>query len=482
MARIEGYVGALRPTSVLPSLPLQLGGIRIEESLMRGASDGGTRPLRFDLSYSNLASGNRPNNEPSDIPTLQASLTSLFPGQPSSRSRRRVGLVLADTYTYSKTVLGLMFDIAPFAGEFYREGAAVFLDSIRSWRKSEGPQAQADEMAFTAIHELGHCFNLWHAEKPEYAPNFMMSSGKKVFDLNAWNFHPDHESYLRLAGGHDDVLPYVLPGGTPFDTRPDGWGKGTSSWGAVENNPREPAKNDLRLHIALDRQEMWYFEPLELDLRISAKRGARVRRIPDQIDPGYERLRIWLEEPDGRRSYYRPPVRYCSNPAKVVVAPGRDFVRDVTLFAGAAGYTFKTPGIYRIRASYRVGPREVLWSNIETLNVKPARPGMKEYENASAILKSPQMAHILLYHRPRRLRLDVVRQLAEVAKRIPDRTSAGAVRYESAQLLSRIPASRRGAATRQVLSGLERSILDGGHGRYREQHALELVDTLRKSK
>jgi hypothetical protein len=89
-----------------------------------------------------------------------------------------------------------------------REGCAIFLDAIRDIRPLIGSFER--EVVFTAIHELGHVFNLWHINDIK---NFMSTSdGEDVYPPTAYNFRREHR--MCLHGAQDDLN--FRPGGSIF--------------------------------------------------------------------------------------------------------------------------------------------------------------------------------------------------------------------------------------------------------------------------
>lgn len=480
-ARVDCFIGTLRDGLVLPPLPLRLGHAPLERYLASAARDTDGRHLQVSVRTSALSSCTRPAYEETNIPTLETALNALFPGQPSLGLPSRVGIIFADTYKPRDSLLGLMFDVAPFAGVEHREGCAVFLDAIREFRKAEPPARQEDEIGFTTLHELGHCFNLWHAERPRFAPNFMASSETEIFDDNAWFFLSEHESYLRLADAKASVSKYVLPGGSPFDVRPNGWFQGGDIRGGIRSDPARSPKGTLQLRIRTDQKEIWHFDPLELEVELSVgARSSRLHRVPDEVDPGYDRFQIWIEEPDGRRRLYRAPVRYCANPRSLEIRTRQPFKRDVTIFAGAGGYTFRMPGEHHLSASFRVSARKVLWSNTTRVTLKAARPGLREFDDMARVLTRPRVGKFLFDRRSTLAARDV-EYMAELTRRYPNSSAAASILFAVGAQVAR--ESVHAGSERKAMARYARRLLSAaggqrGLGRHRRRRIKELLDEL----
>ena len=118
----------------------------------------------------------------------------ISPTKTTSKRVEGIGLVLASRFGPRPNYLGVMFEtgwpLADDRGAIFdtsaedarflrREGCAVFVDAIRGKREPEGGDAAVSaEVFFTAVHELGHVFNLWHLEETPYT--FMTTSADKA--------------------------------------------------------------------------------------------------------------------------------------------------------------------------------------------------------------------------------------------------------------------------------------------------------------
>ena len=350
-----------------------------------------------------------------------------------------IGLVIAREYEGGPDVLGIMFDCgfdfedevpgSPAWHRVPREGCAIFLDAIRAIR-GDG-DVYHDEVTFSAIHELGHVFNGWHLSSPR---SFLVSSSTDDPEpRSAFRFLPVHRKFLSRCVDS----PFVHPGGSQFGER---GGLGPELWDEPGRDEEEivtcGTSPPLVLEIGMAAREFWRFEPVELDIRLRVAGGADDAggvddargagpapgpiRVPRILDPGYEDFRIWIHEPSGRERLYRSTVRYCwRTPSFIEVAPGRPFERDVTIFGEAGGYTFREPGVYRLRAELdlpadllglglrdrgrgrsRCGhrpPRLRLLSNPLEINVLPPRPRSVEYRKLREVLERPDAARLLFY-------------------------------------------------------------------------------------
>lgn len=364
--------------------------LRRIETAFRKVAGGGGASASFRLELEDA--GSTPYSIPEDVVTntyvLQKALESLVgPRGDNPLGVEEVALLFADRLHGHPGVFGMMFDTGGYGREPYddvpRQGCAVFLDSIREYRPTETQRSK--ETFFTAIHELGHVFNLWHVQSPR---SFLASSpaGSKAYDSRCHKFLDVHRDFLRRCSS----APEVHPGGSRFGHRGDlGPPSGETTY-EVEN------ASSLKLEVRVAEEAFWRFEPVELDVVLSTTRSSGLH-VPDLLDPGYEEFVIWIESPDGERRRYRPLRRYCQNVGEKELSRDRPIQRDVSVFEQAGGYTFRMPGEHRIWAELDLGKRRPLRSKAVTVEVEGARSS-RDYRRLADALTDPRVRSVL-YHR-----------------------------------------------------------------------------------
>jgi hypothetical protein len=318
---------------------------------------------------------------------LHYALNTLIADAPNGNA---IGLLFAGRYGSEHSALGVMFDRGfatsddPEGGRsdfaVPRQGCAVFLDRIAELRGGYGTPEYADESIYTAIHELGHVFNLVHRFDE---PNFMAGSDKDPRGADYFRFTAADQLWLGICSND----PMVTPGGLPFRDR-------TGSWSSVaaENGP---LTSNVTIEISIARNQVLRFDPVELDIRIHALPKSGKVVIPDEIDPGYPRFRIWIEHPSGERLLYRSPRHYCPSGKTRTLNPGEVFERDVSIFGQSGGYTFSEPGGYTIWAELYISRYVTVRSNDVQIEVLPPGPKWKK----QLILAEPGIARLLYYRR-----------------------------------------------------------------------------------
>jgi hypothetical protein len=429
MPKVTCYVAEL---NVAPDVPLDddllVQGKSLTDYILEAAMlDTGTPAINLTVDPSrrhNL----RPSPGPVGDDQLQQALGQLL--QPANRDEGYpVGLILVgDLYNDFPNAYGVMFDKDDLHEPAYgpRQGCAVFLEKIRSTiaAAEKGDQDFRDFVAYTAIHELGHVFNLWHVQD-----SFMAQSPEDY--LGELDFADIHKEYLRHAGDPVNAS-YVLPGGSKFNDRGP-----LGHPGNPDDNPFfAPADAEtLKLEIKLSHQEFWHFEPVELDVILSVpdpESGAVT--IPDEIDPGYARFEIWITRPDGERRRYRPSTHFCGNPNKRQISKEEPFTRDISIFRQSGGYTFPMAGKYEIQAVLRLSPDKSLASNTVECEVLRAMPASEIYSSMREVFSPTEAVRLLRYRSRTPSRTDYLR-LKRFADSHSSIASAAAVHYSLGRAL-----------------------------------------------
>jgi len=308
-------------------------------------------------------------------------------------------------------IYGLMFDFKgfdPILGRFFsggvpREACALFLDAFDG--------LDNDKIAFTAIHELGHVFNLGHGTTSD---TFMGKTG-----WTARHFSANDQQELTLAsGGHPPHDWNHLPGGADFlDALP-------------ARAERTVPANKLRFTARLPKQRYLLSEPITLDLLLEPK-GNKSVEVPPTLDPGHPSCRIWYQTPQGERYRHRPPFYFCrATGRKTTVSKRVPLCHNPRLTVSTRGLSFTTPGPYRLWVEFDVGvqrrrPRTVRSNTVEFEIVLPRSDAE---ERISQILSDPIIAYFVA-HKGGRLSRSKRHTLNELAKVYPRHEAVQHVRY-----------------------------------------------------
>jgi len=390
--KIPCYVGRFRPHQAIPPTPWNLAEHSIQEYFSIGSTvPGKTTPaieLGLDFSKIDQALIDNPQVEASSY-HLNVALNRLIGNGDDAFPEVKpntIGLLFADHSGDDAGLYGLMFNGrfdggAEVVGAGRRQGAAVFVETIRGDR---APSEWADQVLYDVIHEIGHMFNLWHANS---SGEFMTPSNPRSVYPPPYGFSDAHKEFL----GRCDDSDFVRPGGSAFEDR------GGLAVPKDDTATDLPEAQRLRLGLRMAQEEFWGFEPVELDitLALAQSEDGRQVRIPNEIDPGYERFQIWITLERGDRRHYEPTDIYCRNARELVVSAERPFKRDITIFGQAGGYTFSEPGRYMIEATLQLGKSEVRSEPVEVSVLPPRRS--RFYREAEALFRSRSVARLLFY-------------------------------------------------------------------------------------
>ena len=464
-------MGQIRAPIREASVPLSLGA-KAPAAYLNDASTAlsGTQQLGLTLDYSKLNA--LPGVPVANSYYLHSALRSLTLNSSSASSVDRIGLILADRYEDEPGAFGYMFDTGfdpAISDDSYnavaREGCAVFLDAILD--KRPAPDDYETEVAFTATHELGHVFNLWHVDTPSL---MKQSKTSGPYDDSSFKFVSAHQEYLSRMDS-----PKVYPGGSAWDDRGD-----------LVVAPGGPANSAagarVALRIRLPQSEFWRFEPAQLEVSVSAAPGAREVRIPNVIDPGYEAFTIWIEGPDGTRRRYRSPLKYCRNGSTLSIHRGAPFTRDIPLFGQAAGYTFKSAGAHQIRCTLVLANGTVAVSNRVEAYVRPASVRSDAYTRLSGQLNHRGNARLLFYRSSERP-TSAVESLESAARSLRGSPSGANIVYSLGRSFANYGFAKRSSSRRQHQKKAEqllKTALDSGQlTKSRERRAVGVLDRLR---
>lgn len=301
---------------------------------------------------------------------------------PSRPPLSAMGLLVGFQHRSDREMFGLMFDqgIASAPGDLdaavAREGAAIFLNPITNNRSSAEHDA---ECRFTAIHELGHAFNLTHS--PQDPPSFMSRSAvnSTAFGAEAYFFEVEQQDPLSrcstdLSVRHD---------GSPFSGGP------SSNTGFLLG---APCTHRIRLVVEARPEVCTRYEPIHLDVTLRVpNRAAPAAQVPRMIDPAHERFRIFITDPSGRERRYRNSTHCCPSRRRLKVSSSSPFQRDIVLLTEQGRYTFGAPGVHRIRVEFDVSPRVTLQSSTEIMILAERDRGWERSVNVLVTLGTTRL-------------------------------------------------------------------------------------------
>jgi hypothetical protein len=260
------------------------------------------------------------------------------------------------------TYNGIMFDFGGptgTAGKYQRRGAAVFGEAVADNMKPDpypGP-ALARRRFFSAIHEIGHCFNLGHSWEKGGAAPWVAAGGPDWRALSIMNYPERVEGFFAGFEYRFDDLELLFIRHAPEEFVEMGAAAAGQDHGdrAAAGPGPAGARPALALEIAVGRRQQVFefLEPIVVELTLM-----NVSRHPQYVDPAVlddaDALSLVVEPRDGLARRWRPYARPCSSGELRVLAPGESLTTSLFVSAGLDGWHLAEPGGYTLRARLRV--------------------------------------------------------------------------------------------------------------------------------
>ncbi|MFC0106377.1 hypothetical protein [Kibdelosporangium aridum] len=265
--------------------------------------------------------------------------------------------------TPTSTLLGIMFD----QQGLQRQGCASFYERMATNLRTQ---------LYTCVHELGHCFNLFHSFHKQFMnppmPNRVHSlswmnyprfyqplGGGTGGEAAFWAAFPFVFDDMELAHLRHGFRNAVIMGGNPFGT-------GAAFEVAADNIADTTG---LRLEVKPTHERPVLGMPVVLDISLTAERRQQVN-TREQLHPKYGFVQVVISRPRGDVIVHRPPVTHCATPE--LVAAGSGETLPISAYIGydaAVGQIFEDPGAYRIRAMYAAPEGNLIISNLATIRI-----------------------------------------------------------------------------------------------------------------
>lgn len=275
---------------------------------------------------------------------------------------------------------GIMFDDI---GPNHRQGTAIFYDSFISDAPSGDPAPQAwidRERFWTAVHEMGHAFNLAHswqkhlgtpwiplAPEPE-ARSFMnypdnVNGGQQSFFADfEFRFSDSELLFMRHAPER-----FVQMGNADwFDHH------------GFQNGAAE-LENGLILELGIDRQvpALEFLEPVVLSLTLT-NISNRPRVVPSDVLKDTGHMTVILKRNGAPARQWAPYAAYCCESTDIVLKPGESLTESLFVSAGLNGWDLAQPGQYLVQMALDLQGRPLV-SNRLALRVAPPKGYDEEY-------------------------------------------------------------------------------------------------------
>jgi hypothetical protein len=322
---------------------------------------------------------------------------------------------------------GIMFDDI---GPNHRQGTAVFEDSFISTPPAGDPNAAAAvaRMRFwTAVHELGHTFNLAHSWQKTLSIGTRGPWIPLVDDNEARSFM----SYpFRVNGGPtaffsdfeyrfgDDELLFMRHAPSRFVQQ------GNAAWFDHHgfSQAEVSAEPALRLELRVHRED-WqgiptfgFLEPVYIELKLT-----NVSHQPQLVDEHLLLDRSAMAvvvKREGKEAQLRLPMAaYCNVPSIIALEPGASLYESMLASVTKGGWMIDEPGRYLVQVALELPTGEHVVSNPLAIRVAP--PKQVEHERLASDYLTEDVARIYSFGGSRVLKAGN-EALQEVAARMVD--------------------------------------------------------------
>lgn len=274
---------------------------------------------------------------------------------------------------------GVMFDDI---GDNHRQGTAIFTDSFIQDAPAGDPNAPAwrNRMQFwTAVHEMGHGFNLAHSwQKALGTPN---APGDPWIPLAN---EPEARSFMNypynVAGGEnaffsdfrfrfsDDELVFMRHAPRRFVQM------GNSDWFVnhgfeAPNALRQTGNWELAIRPNRDVNAYQFLEPVTMELKLTNTSPDVVMQDPDLLEDGHH-VTVFIQREGGSTRQWRPMVTHCHQGHAEKLEPGESIYGAHMVSNATSGWMIDEPGFYKLQAAVDMGG-EIIVSNVLRLYVAP---------------------------------------------------------------------------------------------------------------
>jgi hypothetical protein len=270
---------------------------------------------------------------------------------------------------------GMMFDDI---GPNHRQGTSIFYDSFIADAPGydSNKTAWVDRMKFwTAVHEMGHAFNLAHSwqktlgnhwipsivNEPE-ARSFMnypynVTGGETAFFANfEYRFSDQELLFMRHAPNE-----FVEMGNANwFDNHAFEW----------TNTSRTPALQ-LEARVHRTKNEFEFMEPVNIELKLK-----NISTLPVNIDENIlkdlHEMTIVVKRNDDPAKQFYPFAHKCFNGTKRALLSGEAIYESLFLSSGKKGWIITDPGYYNIQLCLHTNNEDYV-SNMLKIRVNPPK-------------------------------------------------------------------------------------------------------------
>lgn len=311
---------------------------------------------------------------------------------------------------------GIMFDTF----NRQRQGTALFTNSFISEAPATDPNPEAyikRNIFWTAIHEMGHAFNLLHSwQKGIIEPwAFSCYDPKALSFMNyphnypggAANFYSKFE--LRFADQEYLFLrhapePFVQMGNRDFGQ--------DNAFRDARVSP-SPALH-LELRTNRNTPTFRFMEPIMAELKLTNRSG-EPQIVDENILTDLQHMSVLVQKDGKDAKELHGFATYCHKPNKKVLMPGESLYKSLFLSVGANGWLVDEPGYYTARVIVHLEHEDFVSNTLRLRVTPPSREHRYDEEFLAQDFFSEEVGRILVFDGSRVLEKgnDTLREIAE---------------------------------------------------------------------
>lgn len=328
-------------------------------------------------------------------------------------------VLFAARHDMGRSLGGIMFDDI---GPNHRQGTAIFTDSfiVDAPAGDPNPQAWINRMVYwTAVHEMGHAFNLAHAwQKTLGSPWIPLADESNLRSFMNYPFRAPFNQQSFFSGFEyrfsDSELVFMRHAPRRFVQM------GNENWfdnhgfEAPADDPAERFK--LQVRPNRDVNVFDFLEPVKLELKLTNKSDSTVQIDADCIEG--EHVAILVRRDGGATRRWRPFVTRCEKSEAKSLASGQSAYASHFVGASTQGWLIDESGFYTIQAAVEIDG-EVVVSN--PLRIYVGTPASKAEDRLAPDYFSEDVARVLAFYGAPALEKanDVLRKVVEEAPANP---------------------------------------------------------------
>ncbi|MBW4620894.1 MAG: hypothetical protein KME17_16245 [Cyanosarcina radialis HA8281-LM2] len=301
-------------------------------------------------------------------------------------------VLFASIHEEGESLGGIMFDSSETItgpNPNHRQGTAIFYNTFISQPPpgDPAPEAWVNRMRFwTAVHEMGHAFNLAHSWQKQHPPEW----GRPWITMTN---EPEARSFMNypfnVSGGEREFFKdfefrfseqeLLFMRHAPFRFVQ----QGNADW--FDNHGFQQAnlsfQPSLKLELRVNRKQALFefLEPVVLELKLT-NISSQPKLIGDKLLSELDHTIVIIKKDGQPARQFSPYAQYCWKTQLRVLMPGESTYQSLFAAVGKGGWEIAEPGYYNIQVALHLEDTEKdLISNPLRLRIAPPRGYDEEF-------------------------------------------------------------------------------------------------------